>query len=106
MNECFERHQAFPGGSLDVGYPPCSRRLANGRYPPFAPVRGCFNECVLRAETTPRVRPAYLPTCDVRRRDLQRQQYVDSSRLRPNNAPMPMPARRWMQAQATRHPAV
>ena len=30
----------------------------------------------------------------------------NSGHLRRNSAPMPMPARRWMQAQATRHPAV
>ena len=48
----------------------------------------------------------YPPNCDVHGRGRQRPLNVDSGRLRPNNAPMPMPARRWMQAQATRYPAV
>jgi class 3 adenylate cyclase len=34
--------------------------------------------------------PAYLPTCDVHRRDLQRQHHVDSGRrLRANGGPSP-----------------
>ena len=54
---------------------------------------GCKNVC-------------FPPNRGVQGRCLLCPQYVDSGRLRPNNAPMPMPARRWMQAQATRHPAV
>ena len=63
--------------------------------------RGDFGHLPSRSR---RFTTACLPTCDVRGRDPQRA--LNVGRVRRNNTPTPMPARGWMQAQATRHPAV